>query len=101
MRLEGEARDIAAAWQSSRQLGQPLGEGGLSSGSNFEDMRNRLKALGAPVWSTKAQMWPRLVRAEARRELAERAREPWCAWCVIGNVVQTPLAGTIGKCKGS
>ena len=29
MRLEQEARDLAAAWQSSRQLGQPLGEGGL------------------------------------------------------------------------
>ena len=29
MRLEREARDLAAAWQSSRQLGQPLGEGGL------------------------------------------------------------------------
>ena len=46
-------------------------------------MRNRLKTLGAPVWGTKAQMWPRLVHAEARREiqkrdeacLADRARE--------------------------
>ena len=46
-------------------------------------MRNRLKTLGAPVWDTKTQMWPRLVHAEARRELqnrveaclADRARE--------------------------
>ena len=30
MRLEREARDLAAAWQSSRQFGRPLGEGGLS-----------------------------------------------------------------------
>ena len=29
MRLEREARDLAAAKQSSRQLGQPLDEGGL------------------------------------------------------------------------
>ena len=29
MRLEREARDFAANWQSTRQLGQPLGEGGL------------------------------------------------------------------------
>ena len=60
MRLDREARDLAAAWQSSRQLGQPLGE---------EDVRSRLKALDAPVWSTMAHMWPRLVHAEARREL--------------------------------
>ena len=69
IRLEREARDLAAAWQSSRQLGQPLGEGALSSGSNVDDMRNWLKALGPPVWGTKAQMWLRLVHAEARREL--------------------------------
>ena len=80
MRLEREARDLAAAWQSSRQLGQPIGEGGLSSGSNVEDMRNWLKALGAPVWSTKTQMWPRLVHAEARRELQKRD-EAWLADC--------------------
>ena len=43
-----------------------------SSDSNVEDMRNRLSALGAPVWGTKAQMWPRLVHAEARRELQKR-----------------------------
>ena len=78
MRLEREARDLAAAWQSSRQLGQPLGEGGLSSGSNVEDMRNWLMTLGAPVWGTKAQMWPRLVHAEARRELQKRD-EAWLA----------------------
>ena len=72
MRLEREARDLAASWQSSRQFGQPLGEGALSRGSNVEDMRNRLRALGAPVWVTKAQMWPRLVHAEARRELQKR-----------------------------
>ena len=66
MRLEREARDLAANLQSSRQLGQPLGEEGLSSGSNVEDMRNRLTALGEPQWSTKAQMWPRFVHAEAR-----------------------------------
>ena len=29
MRLEREARYLAANWQSTRQLGQPLGEGGL------------------------------------------------------------------------
>ena len=62
MRLEREALE----------LGQPRSDGGLSSGSNVEDMRNRLKALGAPVWGTKAQMWPRLVHAEARRELQKR-----------------------------
>ena len=71
MRLEREARDLAATWQSSRQLGQPLGEED-SSDSNVEDMRNRLRALGAPVWGTKAQMWPRRVHAEARRELQKR-----------------------------
>ena len=76
MRLEREARDLAATWQSSRRLGQPLGEGGPSSGSNVEDMRNRLRTLGAPVWGTKAQMWPRLVHAEARRELQKRD-EAW------------------------
>ena len=27
MRLEREARDLAASWERSRQLGQPLGEG--------------------------------------------------------------------------
>ena len=76
MRLERETRDLAASWQSSRQLGQPLGEGRLSSGSNVEDMRNRLRAPGASVWGTKAQMWPRLVHAEARRELQKRD-EAW------------------------
>ena len=55
-----------------------VGEGGLSSDSNVEDMRNRLRALGAPVWGTKAQMWPRLVHAEARRELQKR-EEAWLA----------------------
>ena len=78
MRLEREGRDFVAAWQRSRQLGQPLGEGGLSSGSNVEDMRNRLKTFGALVWGTKAQMWPRLVHAEARRELQKRD-EVWLA----------------------
>ena len=29
MRLEREAHDLAADWQRTRQLGQPLGEGGL------------------------------------------------------------------------
>ena len=38
VRLEREARDLAAAWQSSPQLGQPLCEGGLASGSNVDDM---------------------------------------------------------------
>ena len=76
MRLDREAPDLAAAWQSSRQLRQPLGDGGLSSGSNVEDMRNRLRALGAPVWGAGAQMWPRLVQAEARRELQTRD-EAW------------------------
>ena len=78
VRLEGEARDIAADWQRTIQLGQPLGEGGLSSGSNVEDIGSRLRALGAPVWGTKAQMWPRLVHAEARRELQKRD-EAWLA----------------------
>ena len=78
VRLEREARDLAAVWQSSRQFGQPLGEGGLASSSNVDDMQNWLKALGAPVWSTKAQMWPRLVHAEARRELQKRD-EAWLA----------------------
>ena len=41
-------------------------------------MRKRLKALGAPVWGTKAQLWPRLVHAEARRELQKRD-EQWLA----------------------
>ena len=77
-RLEREACDLAAAWQSSRQLGQPFGEGGLSSGSNVEDMRNRLKALGAPMWCTKAQMWHRLVHTETRREL-RKCDEAWLA----------------------
>ena len=76
VRLEREARDLAANCQSTRQLGQPPGEGGLSSGSNVEDMRNPLRALAAPVWSTKAQMWPRLVHAEARRELQKRDEAP-------------------------
>ena len=78
MRLEREACDFAANWQSTRQLGQPLGEGGLSNHSNVEDMRNRMRALGALVWGTKAQMWPRLVHAEARRELQKRD-EAWLA----------------------
>ena len=39
-------------------------------------MRIQLKTLGAPVWGTKAQMWPRLVHAEARRELQKRD-EAW------------------------
>ena len=78
MRFEREARDLAANWQSTRQLGQPLGEGGLSSGGNVADMRNRLRALGAPVWGTNAHMWPRLVHAEARRELQKRD-EAWLA----------------------
>ena len=67
MRLEREARDLAAAWQSTRQLGQPLGEGGLTSGSNVDS-----------VWGTKAQLWPRLAHAEARRELQKRD-EQWLA----------------------
>ena len=71
MRLEREARDFAAAWQRSRQLGRPLGEGGLTSGSNVENMRNRLKTLGPPVWGTKAQMWPQ----DESRELAEGGRQ--------------------------
>ena len=78
MRLE-----LAAAWQSTRRLGQPLGGGGLASGSNVDDMRNRLKTLGALAWGTKAQLWPRVVHAVTRRELqkrdgawlADRARE--------------------------
>ena len=78
MRLEREARDLAAAWQSLRQLGQPLGEGGLSSGSNVEDMRHWLKTLDALVGFTKPEMWPRLVHAEARRELQKRD-EAWLA----------------------
>ena len=78
MRLGRDARDLAAAWQSSRQLGQPLGEGGLTSGSNVDDMRKRLKEMGAPVWGTKAHFSPRLVHAEARRELQKRD-EQWLA----------------------
>ena len=49
MRLDREARDLAPDWQRTRQLSQPLGEGGLSSGSNVEDMRNRLRVLGPLV----------------------------------------------------
>ena len=59
-------------------MGQPLGEGGLSSGSNVGDIGSRLRALGAPVWGTKAQMWLGLVHAEARRELQKRD-EAWLA----------------------
>ena len=66
----GRARD---SWDNRSARGD-------SSGSNVEDVRNRLKALRAPVWGTEAQMWP---HAEARREfqkrdegwLADRARE--------------------------
>ena len=58
MQFEREARDLAADWKRTRRLGRPLGEGGLSSGSNVEHMRNRLRALGASVWGTKAQMGP-------------------------------------------
>ena len=37
------------------------------SGSNVEDMRNRLKTLGPPVWGTKAQMaLTRPCRGKAR-----------------------------------
>ena len=46
-----------------------------------EDSRvagNWLSALGAPLWGTKAQMFPRLVHAEARRELQKRD-EAWLA----------------------
>ena len=82
MRLEGEARDLAAAWQLAT-VGTTTRRRRTLSGSNVEDMRNGWKALGAPVWGTKAQMWPQLVHAEARREpqkrdeawLADRARE--------------------------
>ena len=49
-----------------------------SRGSNVEDMRNRLRAHGAPVWSTNAQMWPQFVHAEIRRELQKRD-EAWLA----------------------
>ena len=76
MRLERDDRDLAADWQRTRQLGQPLGEGGLSSGSNVE--KHAKPALGAPVWGKKAQMWPRIVHAEARRELQKRD-EAWLA----------------------
>ena len=72
------SRNLAAAWQSSRELGQPLGERRLSSGSNVEAFRNRLKTLGAPEWGTKARMWSRLVHAEARRVLQKRD-EAWLA----------------------
>ena len=67
VRLEREARDLAAVWQSSRQLGQPLGEGGLSSGSN----------LSAHVGHEGSHV-PRLVHAEARRKLQKRD-EAWLA----------------------
>ena len=93
MRLERETRDIAASWQSSRQLRHPLGEGGLSSGSNVEDMRNRLRALGASVWGTKAQLWPRHVHAEARRELQKRD-EAWLA-----DRARVPEAGGQGELR--
>ena len=78
MRLEREAHILAAAWQSERQLRQPRGDGGLASGRNFDDMRNRLKTLGALVWGTKAQQWHRVVHAEARREL-QKPDESWLA----------------------
>ena len=69
---EAEAAPKPEETSPRRQLGQPIGEGGLSSGSNVEDMRNLLRALGGPVWGTKARVWPRLVHAEARRELQKR-----------------------------
>ena len=94
MLLEREARDFAAEWQRTRQLGQPLGEGGLSSGSNVEDMRNWLRALRASVWSTKAQMWPRVVHAEARRQLQKRD-EAWLA----DRARELAEAGGQGECE--
>ena len=69
MRPEREARDLAEY--------ETVG----TTARRKED--SRVAALGAPVWGTKSQMWPRLVHAEARREfqkrdeawLADRARE--------------------------
>ena len=66
MRLEREARDLAA--------------GGHASDSNVDDMRNQLMTLGAPVWVTNSQLWLRLIHAEARRELQKRD-EAWLADC--------------------
>ena len=43
-------------------------------------MRNPLKTLGAPVWGTQAQMWPRLTHAETRREL-QKSDEALLADC--------------------
>ena len=77
-RAEQPVPALAADWQGTGRLGQPLGEGGLSSGSNVEDMRNWLRGLGARVWRTKGQMWPQLVHAEARQELPKRD-EAWRA----------------------
>ena len=47
MRLEREARDLAAAWQRTRQLGQPLGEGGLE----WQQRRRHAKMVES-AWRT-------------------------------------------------
>ena len=70
MQLEKKARDLQQPGRA--RYSWELCEGGLSSGSKIEDMRNQLKTLGALLWCTKAQLWPRLVHAEARRELQKR-----------------------------
>ena len=65
--LESEARELAGAWQSSRQLRQPFGEGGLSTGSNVDDMRERRKTLGAHECHALASSRPRKSKAGTSR----------------------------------
>ena len=70
MRLEQEARDLAATWQSSRHVGQPLGED--SSDSNVGRHAKPVEGAWRTGVGTKAQMWLGLVHAEAKRELQKR-----------------------------
>ena len=72
MRLEREARDFAAAWQSSRQLGQTTRRRRTRAAATLKTYETGLKTLGASVWRMKAEMWPRLINTEARRELQKR-----------------------------
>eukprot|EP00971_Amphidinium_carterae_P021398 422138-Amphidinium_carterae.1 len=47
----------------------------LGPGSKVEDLRRRLKELGAPAYGAKQQLWERLMEFEARVATKERERE--------------------------